>query len=54
MDWRVETADAIGAGADKTERSLERNEVAINDGLHRGFEFGNRSFLRDRFDRGGE
>ena len=54
VDWRVETADAIGAGADKTgsaaERILQRGKVAIDHGLHCGFEFGNRAFLRDRLD----
>ena len=54
MDWRVETADAIGAGADKTggaaERILQRGKVAIDHGFHCRFEFRNLAFLRDRFD----
>jgi len=58
MHRRVETADAAGTGADESgiaaERVFQYGEVAIDHGFDSGFEFEDGTFLRDRFDVGGE
>jgi hypothetical protein len=55
---RIEAADAAGAGVHEsgiaTQRLPQGGEVAVDDGLDRGFEFEDTAVLRQHLDVGGE